>query len=119
MKTRKKIIAVFLGWLVLISGMGFARMGEGDIKSTSVVAGDLVQAESGEKTRNPFVMGSDSKQHCTIIYASDGKTVLAGNNENSNNPFPIVWFQPAKDGKFGYMCFGFQSGWPRVEGLQW
>jgi hypothetical protein len=61
----------------------------------------------------------ESGQNCTIIYASDGKTTLDGNNEGPNNPFPIVWFQPAEDGKFGYMCFGFQSGWPRVEGLQW
>jgi tetratricopeptide (TPR) repeat protein len=64
-------------------------------------------------------IGLDSGQHCTIIYASDGTTALAGNNEDSNNPFPIVWFQPGKDGKFGYMCFGFQSGWPKMEGLQW
>lgn len=64
-------------------------------------------------------IGLDSGQNCTIIYASDGKTVLAGNNEDFTNPFPIIWFQPAKDGKFGYMCFGFQSGWPRMEGLQW
>jgi tetratricopeptide (TPR) repeat protein len=64
-------------------------------------------------------IGLDSGQNCTIIYASDGKTALAGNNEDYTNPFPIVWFQPAKDGKFGYMCFGYQSGWPRMEGLQW
>jgi len=119
MKARKKIIAVSLGWLVLISGMVFALADASGIKGTSGLAGDLIQMGSVEKTRNSFVNGLDSKQRCTIIYASDGKTALAGNNEDSNNPFPIVWFQPAKDGKFGYMCFGFQSGWPRVEGLQW
>jgi tetratricopeptide (TPR) repeat protein len=80
---------------------------------------DLIQAESGEKNRNPFVTGLDSKQHCTIIYASDGKTAFAGNNEDWTNPFPIIWFQPAKDGKLGYMCFGFQSGWPKMEGFEW
>jgi tetratricopeptide (TPR) repeat protein len=83
------------------------------------VAVDLIQMESGEKTRNPFVTGLDSKQRCTIIYASDGKTAFAGNNEDWTNPFPIIWFQPAKDGKFGYMCFGFQSGWPKMEGFEW
>jgi tetratricopeptide (TPR) repeat protein len=119
MKIRKKIIAVPLGWLVLILGMSLALAGYGSIKSTSVVAMDLIQEESGEEARNPFVTGLDSRQSCTIIYASDGKTALAGNNEDYSNPFPIIWFQPAEDGKFGYMCFGFQSGWPRMEGYQW
>jgi tetratricopeptide (TPR) repeat protein len=79
------------------------------------VAGDLIQTESGEKTG----AGSDSQKKCTIIYASDGRTALAGNNEDSTNPFPIIWFQPAEESKFGYMCFGFQGGWPRMEGFQW
>jgi hypothetical protein len=83
------------------------------------VAVDLIRAESGEKTRNPFVTGLDSTQRCTIIYASDGRTALAGNNEDWTNPFPIIWFQPAEGGKLGYMCFGFQSGWPKMEGYQW
>ncbi len=59
------------------------------------------------------------EKHCTIIYAYNGRTVLAGNNEDWINPFPIIWFQPAKDGKFGYMGFGFQSGWPKMEDYQW
>jgi len=83
------------------------------------VVRNFIQAESGGKTGNSFVTGSESQKKCTIIYAFDGKTALAGNNEDYTNPFPIIWFQPAKDGKFGYMCFGFQSGWPRMEGLQW
>jgi len=59
------------------------------------------------------------ENHCTIIYASDGANSLAGNNEDWTNPFPIIWFQPAKDGKFGYMGFGLQSGWPKMEDYQW
>lgn len=50
MKARKKIIAVSLGRLVLISGIGFARAGESDIKSISAVAEDLIQKGSVEKT---------------------------------------------------------------------
>jgi len=68
--------------------------------------------------KNLFVTEIDSGEKCTIIYAFDGKTALAGNNEDYVNPFPIIWFQPAKDGKFGYMAFGFQSGWPKFEGHQ-
>jgi tetratricopeptide (TPR) repeat protein len=115
MRTRKKIIAVSAGWLILTSGMGFARAGEGGVKSASGVAADLIQAESGEEARNPFVNGLDSEKRCTIIYASDGRTALAGNNEDWSNPFPIIWFQPAEDGKFGCMFFGFQTIWPRSE----
>lgn len=89
-----------------------------NLKLHQGVVGDRFQAESDEKTGNHFVTGSDSQQSCTIIYASDGRRVLAGNNEDYTNPFPIIWFQPAKDGKFGYMAFGFQSGWPRMEGYQ-
>jgi len=69
--------------------------------------------------KSPFVTSSDSEPKCTIIYASDGKTALAGNNEDWTSPFPIIWFQPAEDGKFGYMCFGHQGGWPKMEGYQW
>jgi tetratricopeptide (TPR) repeat protein len=80
-----------------------------------VVAAQAIHAQQ----KNPAGTRLDSKHRCTIIYAFDGNTALAGNNEDYTNPFPIIWFQPAKDGKFGYMCFGFQSGWPRMEGLQW
>jgi hypothetical protein len=97
MRAGKKTIAVLAGWLVLISGMGFALAGEGGVKN---------------------VTGLDSGKSCTIIYASDSTTALAGNNEDWINPFPIVRFQPAEDGKFGYMCFGFQGGWPKKVGFQ-
>jgi len=106
MKARKKIIAVSVGWLVLILGMGFARAGEGGVKGTSVVAGDLIQVESGEKTKNPFVTGLYSKQSCTIIYASDGRTALAGNNEDWTNHLNDIWFLPPEKGKFGRVYFG-------------
>jgi tetratricopeptide (TPR) repeat protein len=82
------------------------------------MAMNSIKADSREVTREHFLTESDPQQKCTIIYAFDGKTALAGNNEDYTNPFPIIWFQPAKDGKFGYMAFGFQSGWPRMEGYQ-
>ncbi len=78
------------------------------------VAEDLIQAESGEKTGNPFWTGSDSTKRCTILYASDGRTALAGNNEDWTNPFPIIWFEPAKDGKYGGMYFGAQDFSPKA-----
>jgi hypothetical protein len=47
------------------------------------------------------------EQSCTIIYASDGETALAGNNEDWNDLFPRIWFVPGKNGKFGRIYFGF------------
>lgn len=55
----------------------------------------------------------NSRQSCTIIYASDSKMVLAGNNEDYNNPFTKIWFLPAKDGKYGRVYFGFDSFMPQ------
>ncbi|MFH0761238.1 MAG: hypothetical protein V2A67_07015 [Bacteroidota bacterium] len=53
--------------------------------------------------------GLDSRKSCTMIYASDGNMTLAGNNEDWTNPFPIIWFLPAEDGKFGRMFIGSQN----------
>jgi tetratricopeptide (TPR) repeat protein len=119
MLNREKIITASAVWLMLILGMGFVWAGEGDVKNAPAVTVDLIQANTSQQARSPFMTGGESKNRCTIIYASDSMTALAGNNEDGVNLFPIIWFQPAEDGKFGYMCFGFQSGWPRVEGLQW
>lgn len=57
--------------------------------------------------------GMGSRQSCTIMYASDGKQTLAGNNEDWNNPFTKIWFLPGEDGKFGRVYFGFDSFMPQ------
>jgi hypothetical protein len=47
---------------------------------------------------------------CTIFYATDGATVLVGNNEDFDGSVPLrMWFVPS--GKFGYgrVCFGWYS----------
>jgi tetratricopeptide (TPR) repeat protein len=64
---------------------------------------------SGAQAGDLFATGSNSPQNCTILYATDGVTAIAGNNEDGTNPFPIVWFQPGEDGKYGGMYFGFQD----------
>jgi len=73
------------------------------------VTADLIHVESSEKTMNLFVMGSDSQQSCTIIYASDSTTALAGNNEDYKSPFGTIWFLPAENGKFGRVYFAWKS----------
>jgi hypothetical protein len=40
------------------------------------------QPKPALQRQNPFGTGLDTKQECTIIYASEGRTALAGNNED-------------------------------------
>jgi LPXTG-motif cell wall-anchored protein len=49
------------------------------------------------------------QQGCTVFYASDGQTALAGNNEDMNDPLTLVWFIPAAPGRFGRVYFGFDD----------
>jgi len=50
---------------------------------------------------------------CTVFYASQGDTVLAGNNEDWVNPNTKVWFEPAEKGKYGRVFFGFDNFYPQ------
>jgi hypothetical protein len=47
---------------------------------------------------------------CTVFYYSNGKIILAGNNEDWRNPFTKIWFLPAEDGKYGRIYFGYHDG---------
>jgi len=47
---------------------------------------------------------------CTVFYYSDGKMVLAGNNEDAKDPFTKIWFIPSKENKYGRVYFGFKEG---------
>lgn len=46
---------------------------------------------------------------CTVFSASDGTTVLAGNNEDYYNTSTRIWFLPREDGKYGRVYFGFDD----------
>jgi len=83
MKVRvcENVIGISAGWLVLMLGIGSARAGE-------------------------LAAGPDSKPSCTIIYASDGRMALAGNNEDWTSHFIDIWFLPPESGKFGRAYFG-------------
>jgi hypothetical protein len=103
-----EILIVFV--ITLISGFVAAQDQIIELKRNHSSTSEFDLSEYFQYFQKAFPIGLDASQSCTIIYASDGKIALAGNNEDYTNPFPIIWFQPAKDGKFGYMCFGFQSG---------
>src|SRR5687768_17633960 len=44
---------------------------------------------------------------CTIIAASMNGEVLAGGNEDYENPFVRLWFNPPTKDRYGSVCFGF------------
>jgi len=46
---------------------------------------------------------------CTIVMAAKGGTVLAGNNEDWNNPATKIWFIPGSNGRHGRVCVGFDD----------
>ena len=46
---------------------------------------------------------------CTFFYAANSEMALAGNNEDYINPFTKVWFEPAENGKYGGVYFGFDN----------
>lgn len=48
---------------------------------------------------------------CTIFMASDGQTVLAGNNEDWSDPSCFMWLRPATENKNGRVVFGFRNGY--------
>ncbi len=50
---------------------------------------------------------SDHRPSCTIVYASDDRVALAGNNEDHRGRLARIHFLPAEKGKFGRVYFGF------------
>jgi hypothetical protein len=60
---------------------------------------------------------------CTIFYLANDSVVLAGNNEDWEDPLPIMWFYPSSGSKNGWIKFGWGSGFPQggmnEHGLFW
>lgn len=54
-----------------------------------------------------LVMLSNPALACTAVFASNGETVLVGNNEDFSNVLTKVWIHPPEEGKFGRIYFGF------------
>lgn len=52
----------------------------------------------------------------TIVMASKGGVVLAGNNEDWKDPFTSIWFIPATSDEYGRICFGFGSNMRNPQG---
>ena len=60
---------------------------------------------------------------CTIFYVSRDGVILAGNNEDWEDPSTKMWFFPPAGNKHGWIKFGFGSGFPQGgmndQGLFW
>lgn len=64
-----------------------------------------------------------STHSCTVFFASDNETVLAGNNEDWSDSNSCFWIIPSINGKHGWIKFGFSGGFPQggmnEQGLFW
>ena len=60
---------------------------------------------------------------CTIFYVVNDNQVFAGNNEDWKDPYAKMWFYPAQENKYGWVKFGWGSGFPQGgmndQGLFW
>ena len=54
-----------------------------------------------------------SPRPCTFFMSTlDGITYF-GNNEDFSDERTNIWFIPAEDGRFGYVYFSYDNGWPQ------
>ena len=91
-----------------ISGFNAAQGQIIELRRDRASASLSERSERFQCSEKTFPLELDDSQSCTIIYASDGKTVLAGNNEDANRPMGNIWFLPAEEGKFGRVYLGWR-----------
>jgi len=100
-----KITTLMVFVITLISGFAHTQDQIIELQRNHASASGL--REAFQYFKKGFPIGLDFSQRCTIIYASDGKIALAGNNEDWSRPYANIWFLPAEKGKFGRVYFGF------------
>ena len=94
--------------IILISGLAAVQDQIIEEKLNHSSPSEFDTPESFQFFQKAYPFGLDPSQSCTIIYASDGKIALAGNNEDWNRPIGNIWFLPAEKGKFGRVYFGWR-----------
>ncbi len=50
---------------------------------------------------------------CTFFMSTRNGVTFFGNNEDFHIPNTNVWFIPPQNDRYGYMCFGYDNGWPQ------
>lgn len=53
------------------------------------------------------VFHAEGSRSCTIAVSTDGRTVMAGNNEDYVDPRTALWFIPATDETYGRVLWGY------------
>jgi len=104
--TKTATLIVFV--IILISGLAAVQDQIIEVELNHSSPSEFDPSESFQWFQNAFPIGLDPSQSCTIIYASDGKIALAGNNEDANRPIGNIWFLPAEEGKFGRVYLGWR-----------
>jgi tetratricopeptide (TPR) repeat protein len=104
--TKTAILIVFV--IALISGLAAVQDRIIEAKLNYSSPPEFDSSKPSQYLQKAFPIGLDPSQSCTIIYASDGKIALAGNNEDWNRPIGNIWFLPAEKGKFGRVYFGWR-----------
>jgi tetratricopeptide (TPR) repeat protein len=105
MKQKSIGLSILVGLIVLVAFFSICFGMTKNFIHSSTSKSDT--SESFQYFQRAFHIGLDSSQSCTIIYASDKRIALAGNNEDWNRPYSNIWFLPAEKGKFGRVYFGF------------
>lgn len=77
-------------------------------------APDLIPTPSDEEVSGYPVSDLNSQHNCTLIYASDDRTALAGSNEDWTSHLNDIWFLPPDKGKFGRVYFGLNLNGTRI-----
>jgi hypothetical protein len=54
-----------------------------------------------------------SAQPCTFFMSTLKGNTYFGNNEDFSDQKTNIWFIPTQNGKFGYMYFSYDNGWPQ------
>ena len=60
-----------------------------------------------------FISLSIKALSCTVFYIKNDTLILAGNNEDWKDPFSKMWLYPSANGKYGWIKFGWGSGFPQ------
>jgi hypothetical protein len=60
-----------------------------------------------------ILWATDQAFSCTVLYCAKDGVILAGNNEDWNDPLTRLWIYTPKGEKHGWIKFGFESGFPQ------
>jgi hypothetical protein len=94
-------------FMILLLGFVSTRDGVEESMSSPSLIGDSYFRALIPSQQSSISGMSNCRHSCTIVYASDDKVALAGNNEDYKGRLARIHFLPAEGRKFGRVYFGF------------